>query len=84
MADCVPMRFQTQARYYQVDLYQDMFLDWVVVCDYGGRYTRAAHRKIIAVDDHQSGLNLVAKIAKMRVRHGYSQVSLKMLRKKYV
>ncbi len=49
------MRFQTQERYYQVDLYQDLFLDWVVACDYGSRYTRVAHRKIIAVNDRQAG-----------------------------
>lgn len=78
-----PMRFVTDDRFYEINIYQDLLDDWVVVCDYGSRHTRASQRKIIAVDDHQSGLNLVAKIAKMRIRHGYSQVSLKMLRKKY-
>ena len=71
-----PMRFVTDDRFYEINVYQDMFDDWVVVCDYGSRTTRAGRRKIIAVDDKAAGLKLSDKIANMRYRRGYIEIKL--------
>jgi len=66
-----PLRFITDDRYYNINLYQDLFGDWVVVCDYGSRRTRAGHRKIIALPDKQFALKRADEIANVRYRHGY-------------
>ena len=71
-----PMRFVTDDRFYEINVYQDMFDDWVVVCDYGSRTTRAGRRKIIAVDDKAARLKLSDKIANMRYRRGYIEIKL--------
>ena len=69
-----PLRFITDDRYYNINLYQDLFGDWVVVCDYGGRKTAVDRRKIIAVPDKVSGLKMVDQIAHVRHRHGYVEI----------
>ena len=70
-----PMRFVTNDRFYEINVYQDMFDDWVVVCDYGSRTTRAGQRKIIALPDKQSALKRADKITNVRYRHGYERIA---------
>lgn len=69
-----PMRFVTNDRFYEINVYQDIFDDWVVVCDYGSRTTRAGQRKIIALPDRQAALQRAIEIADVRYRHGYERV----------
>jgi len=51
-----------------------MFEDWVVVCDYGSRTTRAGQRKIIALPDRLSAIKRADEIANVRYRHGYERI----------
>ena len=52
-----------------------MFDDWVVVCDYGSKTTRAGQRKIIALPDRQAALKRADEISNVRYRHGYDKFS---------
>ena len=70
-----PMRFVTDDRFYEINVYQDMFDDWVVVCDYGSRKTRTGQRKIIAMADKKSALKRADEVANVRYRHGYERIA---------
>ena len=70
----LPMRFETDRRYYNVTCYRDIFDDLVVVCDYGSKHTRSAHRKIIKVESRIQAQDAIDRIEKVRYRHGYKRI----------
>ena len=75
----LPLRFETDDKYYTVNCYRDMFGDIVVVCDYGGKYSRGGHRKIIKVASTAQAENAIDRIVKVRYRHGYDLIPGKLL-----
>jgi hypothetical protein len=68
------IRFETTDRYYLIDCYRDMLDDIVVVCTYGSKYSKSYYRKIIHVDSVNVAKDTIAKIAKVRYRHGYELI----------
>ena len=68
------IRFETNDKYYVVDCYDDMLGDLVVVCTYGSKYSRSAHRKIIKVESMAQAQGTIDRIVKGRYRHGYERV----------
>lgn len=73
------IRFETDDKYYLIDCYQDILDDLVVVCTYGSKHSRSAHRKIIKVDSLASAENTIASITKVRYRHGYDLIQEQLL-----
>ncbi len=69
-----PIRFETADRYYLIDCYRDMLDDIVVVCTYGSKHSKSSYRKIIHVDSVSVAEDTIAKIAKVRYRHGYDLI----------
>lgn len=62
---------ETVSKYYNISIIRDLFNDLLVVCDYGSKFTRFAHRKNIHVASIQEANKIINKILIIRERHGY-------------
>lgn len=62
----LPMSFVTNNYFYEINVYQDVFENWVVVCDDDIRTIRAGQRDV-ALPDKKCSL----KRADVCCRHGY-------------
>ena len=60
-----------KARYYQVELGQDLLGDWTLILDWGGLGSRRGGRRIHAVASEAAGQAQLEQIAKRRRQHGY-------------
>ena len=68
------LRFETDNKYYVVELSIDLFGDLVVVSHYGSRHTKYSHTKTYFVECHHQAQKLIDQITKTRLRHGYDLV----------
>jgi hypothetical protein len=59
------------ARYYQVELVQDLLGDWTLVQCWGSLGSHRGRRRIVYVPSYGEGLKRIAAIAKRRQQHGY-------------
>jgi len=75
----LPLRFETNDKYYTLNCYRDMFGDIVVVCDYGGKHSRGGHRKITKVSSIAQAEDTIDHIVKVRYRHGYVMIEGNLL-----
>jgi len=64
-----------KARYYQVDLVQDLLGDWTLVLCWGGLGSRRGGMRILAVTSEAAGQDLIEAIAKRRRQRGYVPVA---------
>ena len=64
-----------KARYYQVELLQDLLGDWTLVQCWGGIGSHLGRLRIVHVASEQAGLKQIAVIAKRRRQHGYQAPS---------
>jgi hypothetical protein len=64
------LRFETDSKYYAIDLIHDLLGDLVVVCHYGGLHSNLSHNRNYFVADKGEAMCLMQKIAKVRYRHG--------------
>jgi len=65
---------ETDSKYYNISIIRDLFNDLLVVCDYGSKLTRFAHRKNIHVASMQEADNIIYKTLVTREKHGYTVV----------
>lgn len=68
------LRFETDSKYYAIELITDLLGDLVVVCHYGGLSSKLNHTKNYFVEDKKQAVCLMQKIAQVRYRHGYDMV----------
>ncbi|WP_338115990.1 WGR domain-containing protein [Thiocystis violacea] len=64
-----------KARYYQVELLQDLLGDWTLVLSWGGLRSRQGGIRILAVAGEALGLEQREAIGKRRRQRGYVQLS---------
>jgi hypothetical protein len=69
------VHLETDAKYYHISIIRDLFDDLLVVCDYGSKFTRFAHRKNIHVASMAEANSVIDKILKIREKHGYEVIS---------
>ena len=62
-----------QARYYQVDLVQDLFGDWSLVLAWGSLGSRRGQMRLVYVPSHAAGLERIAAIRTRRRKRGYQE-----------
>jgi hypothetical protein len=60
-----------KARYYQVELVQDLLGDWTLLQCWGSLGSHRGRRQIVYVPSYGEGLKRIAAIAKRRQQHGY-------------
>jgi len=68
--------FDSQDRYYRLTLSHDLLGDLVLVQNWGGKSNSLSGSKTTLVSDFNSGLALIDKISKQRVKRGYAEISL--------
>ena len=64
---------ETDTKYYNISIIQDLFDDILVVCDYGSKLTKFSHRKNIYVASIAEANQIIDKILIIRERHGYTE-----------
>ena len=64
-----------KARYYQVDLVQDLLGDWTLVLCWGGLGSKRGGMRILTVASEGAGQELIEAIAKRRRQRGYVELS---------
>ena len=60
-----------KARYYQVDLVQDLLGDWTLVLCWGGLGSKRGGVRILVVESEGAGEELIEAIGKRRRQRGY-------------
>lgn len=68
------IRMETDTKYYVAHLMRDLFDDLVLVCDYGSKTSKHAHRITRPVASESEAESLCEKIIKTRYNHGYDLV----------
>jgi predicted DNA-binding WGR domain protein len=63
--------WQTDQRYYQADIMQDLFGTWLVKRSWGGLGSRRGNSKTTSATDHDHALKLLSEVAKRRQQRGY-------------
>ncbi|KPC27206.1 Wgr family protein [Pseudomonas syringae pv. cilantro] len=57
-----PWRWENETRWYEVELTQDLFGDWLIVRRWGGLHSRHHGKKTERVFDQHAGLAMVETI----------------------
>jgi hypothetical protein len=60
-------------RYYKAVLMRDLLGDWIVMTARGGRNNRLGALRTESVQSHKHGIDRIARLGRMRARHGYIQ-----------
>ena len=71
----IQQRWEKGTRYYQIDLCQDLWGQWVLIQRWGRRGTALGQTRRVACDSYTDGLHLLARIQQRRVQRGYCAVS---------
>jgi predicted DNA-binding WGR domain protein len=64
-------RWERGTRYYQVEVSQDLWGQWVLIQRWGRRGTRLGQTRRVPCDAYADALRLLARIQRRRVQHGY-------------
>ncbi len=64
-------RWETQDRFYQAWLGQDLLGDWTVLQQWGSKYTSLGSQLVACVKTEAEGLQRLAAVAQQREQHGY-------------
>ena len=68
------VRWETDSRYYDVRLVQDLFNDWVLIVSRGAKRNRLGALRTIFVSSEEEGLKKIQTLEKVRTRRGYVRV----------
>ncbi|CDH45978.1 WGR domain-containing protein [Candidatus Contendibacter odensensis] len=69
------LRWEKAPRYYQVDVCQDMWGQWVLIQRWGRHGTALGQTQRVACDSYADGLHRLAQIQRRRLQRGYCTVS---------
>ena len=64
-------RWQTDSRWYVVELVQDLWGNWQVRRSWGGRFNRIAGEQSKSVSGPEEGAEILQRTAKRRQQRGY-------------
>ncbi|WP_211276372.1 hypothetical protein [Francisella halioticida] len=64
---------ETDTKYYNISIINDLFNDILVVCDYGSKITKLSHRKNINVASMAEANKIIDKLITIRENHGYTR-----------
>ena len=67
----IHQRWEKGTRYYQVDLCQDLWRQWVLIKRWGRRGTALGQTRCVPCNSPTEALSLLARIQRRRVQHGY-------------
>lgn len=65
------IRFETQHKYYQIELTVDLFGDTVVLAHYGSKRTWHNQTKTYYAASHIEAKRIIKRLYSTRLRHGY-------------
>jgi hypothetical protein len=68
------VRWETDTKYYEVRLVQDLFDDWVLMVARGRKQSRLGALRTIYVFSEERGMKKIEMLEKVRTRHGYVRV----------
>ena len=68
-------RWVRGTRYYQVDVCQDLWGQWVLIQRWGRRGTALGQTRRVSCAAYADALSLLARIQRRRVQRGYCTVS---------
>ena len=68
-------RWEKATRYYQVDICQDLWGQWVLIQRWGRRGTALGQTRRIPCGSQAEALSLLARLQRRRVQRGYCVVS---------
>ena len=66
--------FETTQRYYEIALEKDLFGDWILTRNWGGKGSFRFGQKIQWVESFEQGRKEAEKIKKTRIKRGYRLV----------
>lgn len=67
-------RWESDTRYYEVLLHQDLWHNWIVTRIWGGRNTRLGRFKSDPCASYQDGIKRLRGIHRRRLQRGYAPV----------
>lgn len=67
-------RWERGTRYYQVDVCQDLWGQWVLIQRWGRRGTALGQTRRVPCDAYADALSRLARIQRRRFQHGYCAV----------
>ena len=67
-------RWERGSRYYQVEINQDLWGQWILVQRWGQRGTRLGQTRRVPCDAYDDALHLLARIQRRRIQHGYGAI----------
>ena len=67
-------RWESNTRYYEVLLHQDLWSNWIVTRIWGSRNTRLGRFKSDPCASYQDGLKMLRGIHRRRLQRGYAPV----------
>lgn len=67
--------WNTNTRYYRLEIMQDLFGIWMITRTWHGRYSKCGNTKIISVADQEQIQLWIHRIHKEREKRGYRLVS---------
>jgi predicted DNA-binding WGR domain protein len=70
----IQRRWVKETRYYQVELCQDLWGQWVVVKRWGRRGTALGQRRCVPCESYADALTVLARIQRRRSQRGYCAV----------
>lgn len=70
----IQRRWEKATRYYQVDVCQDLWGQWVLIQRWGRRRTRLGQTRRIPCGSHAEALSLLTRLQRRRLQHGYCAV----------
>jgi len=71
----IQRRWERGTRYYQVEVCQDLWGEWVVVQQWGRRGTALGQARRVPCAAYADALSLLARIQQRRIQHGYCAIS---------
>jgi predicted DNA-binding WGR domain protein len=65
-------KWKNNARYYIVRLQRDVFNEWALILEWGGRCNKLGHSKLESYSDLEIAFKRLHSIKKRRERRGYT------------
>ena len=67
-------RWERGTRYYQVEVSQDLWGQWVLIQRWGRRRTALGQTRRVPCGSHAEALSLLARLQRRRLQHSYCAV----------
>ena len=75
LQDWQRLQWHKDTRYYEVQLHQDLWGDWLLTRRWGRRSARSGQSRAMPCASYEHGLALLEKIVQRRQKRGYTLIS---------